>query len=207
MNKYEWSAFKYELYRHTKYYEHPEMLEDYPLYIPRAYARGESNIEIKSQEEASKIDHYEIRVVRQVGSTHTLRDTYTFLYLPKQKRYVAIILYPRGGINIKPDEHKFILREFDELDRRIVLGFMDKYCIDLFMESHRGTPPSDHYFRESLGKTALKYKYDQHAKRIRVGSKDKDPEKTRYIAKNVLKIKPYEESYEKYGMFADVSFI
>ncbi len=97
------------------------------LYIPRAYAREETKIRPKDPKE---VDHYEIVLLRQLGSPANRRSTYVLAQLPKSKEYVAVELFRReGGADfIKRDHSKILRGTYDELDRRIILGFCIKYA-------------------------------------------------------------------------------
>lgn len=170
--------------------ESPVMLE-YTLRIPKEYAREESN---KIPKDPSTVPHYELYIERQVGSYKNRRSTYIFWKLPKTGRLVAVELLMDGGVDFKKDEHKYILRETDELDRRIILGFCLKYQSLLKDECYSDDEPS-----VDLWLYARHYKVSEMPKRIKKGSTGRDM--TPIYRK--LGLEPYEES----GLFNQVQFV
>ena len=174
--------------------ESPKLLNEYALYIPRAYARGESN-KLVSHDEVSKIPHSTLYIERQIGRSYTRKPTYVYWELPKTKRLVAIVLYPDGGVEFKKDEHKFIIRETDELDRRIILGFCKKYQSSLKDECHRDADVEPNWH---LWAKAELYNASKMPKRIKTGKGSGD---LTWFYKNML------EPYEECGIFSNLQFI
>ena len=174
--------------------ESPKLLNEYALCIPRAYARGESN-KLVSRNEADKIPHYTLYIERQIGRSYTRKPTYVYWELPKTKRLVAIVLHPDGGVEFKKDEHKFIIRETDELDRRIILGFCKKHQWSLKAECHRDAEDEPDWHLKS---NAAFYRASDMPKRIKTGKGSGD---LTWFYKNML------EPYEECGIFSNLQFI
>lgn len=170
-------------------------IESFSIFIPRDYARGKSSMYPKS-DELEHVPHYKLIVFKQVGSIYTRKPTYVLWELPSRRR-VSVILYPDGGIDFKEDEHKFILRETDELDRRIIKGFCKKYSSSLKYASHSPYKKNNYL---SLISAAQLYKASQMPKRIKMG---KGHDLTQ-LYKNILE--PYEEKAQL-GIFAEAKFI
>lgn len=137
----------------------------YALYIPKQYARGEVK-EYPSREEleSGKMPRYELYVTDQVGSTYCRRNTYIYLKLPSGKM-VAIILYPDYGVGFEPRDRKYILREYDQLDRRIILGFC-RYCQSQLREACHGEADRKEWW---LKMEARCYNSKKQPKRIKQG--------------------------------------
>lgn len=171
----------------------PNLLNEYALCIPRAYARGESD-KLVSRNEVDKIPHYTLYIERQIGRSYTRKPTYVYWELPKTKRLVAIVLYPDDGVEFKKDEHKFIIRETDELDRRIILGFCKKYQLELKHECHSDKERPDW---ELVGGATF-YRASDMPKRIKTGKGSTD---LTWFYKNML------EPYEECGIFSNLQFI
>lgn len=165
-------------------------LLEYKLCIPKAYAREESN---KAPKNAEDVPHYELYIERQIGTSRNRRSTYVFWKLPKSGRLVAIEFFMDGGVDFKKDEHKYILRETDELDRRIVLGFCLKYEGTLLDECYSDDEPSTW-----LNYYARTYQASQMPKRLKHGNRGNN---FTWFYKGSLR--PYEEC----GIFKNVLFI
>lgn len=174
-----------------------QIINEYAIRIPRSWARGEENSRPKEFDEVEKIPHYELRIERQVGTSRNRRDTYVYFKLPKSGRYVAIILHMDGGVSFKADEHKYLVRETDELDRRIVLGFCKKHQYTLKDACYSD---KESY---SVKIDALCYRASHMPKRIRQGSENIK----RYLLSDTLE--PYEENNmtRELGMFSSVQFL
>lgn len=104
------------------------------LYIPRAYAREETKIAPK---DASLVDHYEIALIRQTNDSEKT-STYVFARLPKTGEFVAVELFKfgQGADFLKRDHAKILRGTYDELDRRIILGFCIANAKSLILNSH-----------------------------------------------------------------------
>lgn len=171
-------------------------IESFSIFIPRDYARGTTNTYPRANE-LEDVPNYKLIIFKQVGGVYTRKPTYVLWELPSG-RLVSIILYPDGGIDFKQDEHKFILRETDELDRRIIKGFCKMYSSTLKYASH--TPyKKDKYL--SLISAAHFYKASKMPKRIKMGKSKYD---MGWFYKDILE--PYEES-SQLGIFAEAKFI
>lgn len=142
------------------------VLLEYAVRIPRGYAREENTTWLRP-EDVKNVPHYELRIERQEGSHKTRRNTYIFLKLPKSGRYVSIILYPDGGASFDPKFHTWIIRELDELDRRIVLGFCIMYDSALRGMCHT----DDERSRDWIEREAATYKASDMPKRLKPGPK------------------------------------
>lgn len=119
-------------------------LTGYSILIPKAYAREENNDRIRNVDDIKKMDHYELVVTRQIGSVQVRRNTY--IYLKLSSRYVPIVLFMDGGVDFDKMHRKYVLREMDEIDRRVVLGFCRKFQSALFAACHRDEEESDKYW-------------------------------------------------------------
>lgn len=112
----------------NQYFIESEEYSTFKILIPKEYARGETNEYPSSYEEAESIQHYELVVFNQVGDSRSRRGTYVLYKLPVSDIYMPIYLYPDEGIGYDEKRyHTILIRETDELDRRIVLGFCKKY--------------------------------------------------------------------------------
>ena len=101
-----------------------------------------------------------------------------------------------GGVSFKPDEHKLLIRETDELDRRIILGFCKKHQWSLKDACYEDKEDF------SIKSDALCYKASYMPKRIKQGSENR----------NIVyldKLEPYEENNttRELGMFSGVQFL
>lgn len=177
-------------------FKHQESINEYTLLIPRDWARGESKEYLGTQERVAEVPHYELHIERQVGSHRNRRDTYIYLRLPKSKMLVNIVLHMDGGVSFDKKFHKYVLREMDELDRRIILGFCDKYFHILVDACY-----SDEGLDPWLGQYAATYKASDYKKRIKSGSKGRDL--TDFYRNCNGGLKPYEES----SIFKNVAFL
>ena len=160
--------------------------------IPKAYSRMESDVKVKP-EEVDKVDHYTIHITKQIGSPKNRRDCFLYCKFPNSERLYKIILHMDGGVSYEKSEHRFMIRETDELDRRIVLGFCKMYQGNLlsYCYSNNGTPD------KWMLRNATSYRCNHMAKRIRQGS-----ENNSYPYHN---LKPYEEANR--NIFSNLAFI
>ena len=183
----------------------------YKILIPRAYARMESDVPVRTVEEAEKIECYELYLFDQIGTFASRRPLYVYLRLPKQDLMVPISLLPYySGLEFEKSTRKHVLREYDELDRRIILGFCDNYSHAMRVVSNKTSEstPSRTMTKwsqdelEYLRKEALQYRADQHAKRIKQGvTKPLPAHLHNFVRQNM---QPYDESA---GIFSSVVFI
>lgn len=170
-----------------------EIIKEFKISIPRAYARGESSKRV-TLDEVEDIPHYEIYVERQVGTTRNRRDTYLYLKLPKSGMLVTIILYMDGGVGFDPKFHKYIIRELDALDRRVILG----YCLyHEYALKDACYEDEDNIWSKRLVKDSLDYKASMMPKRLKNGSRGND------FTKAYTTLEPYEE----FGIFSKVAII
>ena len=144
--------------------------EGYPILIPRAYAREETDVRTTKLEEIKEIDHYELYITKQIGSVQTRKDSFLYVKLPKSGNYIPIILHVDGGVSFQPITKKFALREFDELDRRIILGYCRKYHSTLVWACH----DDKHRNKFWLQTEATYYRASDQPKRFKLGSEGKD---------------------------------
>ena len=170
-----------------------EVLKEFKISIPMAYARGESSKRV-SLDEVEDIPHYEIYVERQVGTSRNRRDTYLYLKLPKSGMLVTIILYMDGGVGFDPKFHKYIIRELDALDRRVILGFCLYNEYSLLTACYR---EEDHIWNKDLIRKGLDYKVSMMPKRLKTGSRGND------FTRAYSNLEPYEE----FGIFSNVAII
>lgn len=166
-------------------------INEYTLLIPKEWARGESKHYLGTQEEVEKIPHYELHIEPQIGSWKNRRDAYIYLRLPKSKMLINIVLHMDGGVSFDKKFHKYVLREMDELDRRIILGFCDKY-FDILVKACY-SEDRDPY----LDSRASIYQASEYKKRIKSGSKGNDL--TEFHKKFNGGFEPYEESSKIFG--------
>ena len=169
---------------------------EYTLLIPKEWARGESHDYIGTQNEVEKVPHYELHIEPQIGSWKNRRDAYVYLRLPKSKMLINIILHMDGGVSFDKKFHKYVLREMDELDRRIILGFCDKY-FDILLKACYSEDRDPFLDSKASTYQALNYK-----KRIKSGSKGNDM--TEFHRKYNGGFEPYEESS---SIFRTVHFL
>lgn len=173
--------------------------DGYSIYIPKAYARGESNEWVRKSDEIQTLDHYELRITRQIGSVQTRKDSFVYAKLPKTKGYAAIVLHADGGISFHPSTRRLALREFDQLDRRILLGFCRKFQSVLFSACH------DESFknRDWLEYQASRYRATDQPKRFKLGSEGND------FSRFYKNLQPYElvKTNELANIFKNIQFI
>lgn len=160
-----------------------DVLTEYKICIPKSYSRGESDkyVPVKDCED---VPHYELYIERQIGSVRNRRDTYLYLRLPESGMLVTIILYMDGGVGFDPKFHKYILRELDELDRRVILGF----CLQNEGSLRWACYSNENEYKRSLELKASKYNISQMPKRLKTGSRDND------FTSMYNDLEPYEES-------------
>lgn len=121
-----------------RYFNPEDICNSITLRIPRECARN--NIYCFDRiEDLSYIECYEIYIFNQVGDALlTKKDTYLLLELPSG-RIVNILLYHDEGVDFDPAQRKYILKEYDDIDRRIILGFCIRYKNSLKCLSHYDT--------------------------------------------------------------------
>lgn len=177
-------------------------LNEFKLSIPKKYARGESTKRIKYNE-VDKVPHYELFVEPQVGSSLNRRGTDVYFKLPKSGRLVRIIIYPDWGVEFDPKFHKYIIRETDELDRRIIIGFCMKYQSTLrdacYPDNKEGGEISDTR-KMLIQMDAADYRASDMPKRLKTGRLGTD-------FTNFYKLHGWLEPYDECGMFSEVAFI
>ena len=168
----------------------------FSIFIPKAHARLETDIKPKI-DNINSVDCYEIVIFLQIGSHRNQRDTYVLCKFPKCENYFKVIIHATGGASFEKSEHRFLLRVTDELDRRIVLGFCQKYSWDLITSSYRKTTKPDY----SLRNYAYHYTCKDMPTRLKSGpTGNRHPE----LYKN---IQPYEESSPIRTIFDNVAFL
>ena len=156
------------------------------FYIDRKYAREETRAYHGKQEDIKDVDNYEFFIPKQIGTYRNRRDAIILIKLPKSKIWISIILYMDGGVGFDKQFHKHALREFDSLDRRIILGFCDKYHRNLVEACYGGE-----FEYENICTFARGYRASSYKKRINQGRAGID--KTDFYQKSGS-LEPYEES-------------
>lgn len=169
------------------------------LRIPREYARNNEHFTLAHQydyESLDMVECYNLYLYHQVGDhLLTKKDTYVLLKLPSGK-IVSIILYYDGGVDFEPSQRKYVLREYDALDRRIILGFCNSCSHSIKEVSHN--PMTDPIVKGHLGHTAMLFKEKDLNKRIKTGREGVYPR-----VLNGRDLMPYEEM----GIFESVKFL
>ena len=156
------------------------------LRIPRQYARN--NIAFNKRIEGlDDVECYKLYLFSQVGDYMiTKRDTYIILELPSGLK-VPIILYWNGGADFEPSTRKFVLREYDALDRRIIKGFCQQNDAELRELSH--SELKDPIITGFLGAEAIHFSESKVNKRLKSGRTNRYP---KYLFPR--EPYPYEES-------------
>ena len=174
-------------------------LEGYKIFIPRAYAREETQVRTRKPEDISRIDHYELYISKQIGCVQTRRDTFVYVKLPKSGDYIPITLHVDGGVSFQPITKRLALREFDDLDRRIILGYCRKFQSTLRSECHNGHGRSKFYLQQE----AAYYRASHQPKRFKLGSEEND------FSRFYKDLEPYELAPVKMeqNMFMNIRFI
>lgn len=162
--------------------------------IPRDYARMESDEKVKTNE-VELVDHYKIYITKQIGTPKNRRDCFLYCQFPNSARLYKVILHMDGGISYEKSEHRYMIRETDELDRRIVLGFCKLYQGNLLTLCYSDNPNPDKWMLNN----GASYRCNMVAKRIKQGS-----ENNNYPYKN---LKPYEETCNINNIFSNLAFI
>ena len=189
-----------------KYYE-DENSYGFSIIIPRAYAREESDKRIFDIEDAKKVDHFELFIRRQVGTYRSRRNAYVFFKLPESGRSVSVVIYPDStGVEFEKSLRKYVLRELDELDRRIILGFCRKHAKNIFNACYTDINKLYRY-DEWLQKDGLEYRASMQPKRIRAGGIEVGSERGRkfYLFADGP-FEPYDESVDN-SIFANLVII
>ena len=141
------------------------VVNEYCLRIPKAYARCETDKRDYNYDSVDKIPSYELYVEPQIGDVRNNSDTYIYLKLPKSGKMISIIIYKDGGVNFDKRFHKYALREMDELDRRIVLGFCKRNQDMLRHACYEANEES----RIWLQGEAMRYRSTMQPKRLKLG--------------------------------------
>lgn len=188
-----------------KYYE-DESNHGFSILIPRAYAREESNERIFNIEDARKVDHFELFIRRQVGTYMSRRVANVFFKLPKSGRTVSVVVYPDGtGVEFEKSLRKYVLRELDELDRRIILGFCRKHAYNIHSACFSDID-NVYQYDKWLQKSGLEYKASMQPKRIRAGGTVGGNEKIASLYKKFEEFEPIDECQDM-SIFANVVLI
>ena len=154
---------------------------NWKILIPKAYARMESTKRLRP-EEVESVEHYTIYITKQIGTVHNRRDCFLYCKFPGSDRMYRIILHMDGGVSYEKLEHKYMLRETDELDRRIVLGFCIMYQHSLKDFCYSDSRKPDWWMLSN----ASSYTCKMMPKRLKTGSDGN------YF--NYPDLKPYEEN-------------
>lgn len=166
---------------------------NWEIKIPRQYARMESDEKVKHTE-VDGVDHYTIYITKQVGTPRNRRDCFLYAKFPNSNRLYKIILHMDGGVSYEKSEHRFMIRETDELDRRIVLGFCKIYQGNLVQYCYSDSSEPDLW----ILRNAASYRSNHTAKRIKQGSLNNN-----YPYRELA---PYEEA-SGYNIFSRLAFI
>lgn len=109
---------------------------NFKIMIPRDHARMESDKPVHPND-VENVEHYTIYITKQIGTSRNRRDCFLYCKFPGSDRLFKVILHMDGGVSYDKMEHKYMLRETDELDRRIIIGFcklyqhmLKNYCYD-----------------------------------------------------------------------------
>lgn len=138
----------------------------YEIRIPIAHSRGETDyLPSINDDEAKDLPCYQLYVTTQVGeyAYNMPKDTFIYFRLPKSRKLVPILVHPSRGAQFMRDTRKYVLRETDELDRRIVLGFCDNYRSHLVSDAHNYEVDDSKWLKDQ----AWYYYYKRHAKRFK----------------------------------------
>ena len=144
--------------------------DGFDFFIDKQNARGEIEDKYAQRDlNDNTRERYEFFLPRQMGTYRNRRDSIVLVKLPKSKTWISIILHMDGGVSFDPKFHKYALREFDKLDRQIILGFCDKYHQALTSACY------DPIYGPSHIKDLAKfYKASDYKKRINQGSAGRD---------------------------------
>lgn len=165
--------------------------------IPREYARENKHFN-PYEIDIDTVECYELFLYHQVGEYMiTKKDTYAFIKLPSGK-LVNIILYHDGGVEFDPAQRKYVLREYDELDRRIILGFCIKHQEAIKNTSHKLLDNEDSFGLEYLRHKAIGFNEKDLNKRLKTG-------RTGIYARRLDAREP--KPYEEMGIFSEVVFL
>lgn len=158
-----------------------ENIKTRTIRIPREYARNNTPYPCTYETlEKNNVECYELILFSQVGDPFiTKKPTYILLKLPESeknnsKKYAKIIMNHDGRVEFEPSERRYVLRVYDELDRRIILGFCTKYRDDLEIISHSNID-EDIELPTSIDIHAKYYTADKMPKRLktnRMGNRD-----------------------------------
>lgn len=173
------------------------------LKIPATNARLESNEKFRTMDDLDGVDCYTIYIPEfkyapytyhgdVKADKHNPNGHLIFFKFPKSQNVRSIILYSDGGVDFVQHEHKFILRESDELDRRIVAGFCKLYNMQIVEYCETGRV-SNGLYGPWLEHEALTYNARKQPKRLKLGHSDR----------------PMYESFMSYDIndFCDEAFI
>ena len=149
--------------------------------IPRQYAR--ENIHFNPDEvDINSIDCYNFYLFKQGNGVKDINthNIYVLLKLPSGK-FVNIIIYKNGGAEFDPSQRKYVLREYDALDRRIILGFCIEYQTDFLVISNRNFNTISPVNIDELRSNARHFQERKINKRLKVGEYDNNG-----IFKNIM---------------------
>lgn len=170
----------------------------YTIYIPSEYARLESNERIRKRDDAKEISHYEIYIVHQ--GTKPLDSAILLFKFPNSDTKYSVLVTRDNGTSFMKDAHKNILRESDELDRRIILGFCNMYASNLIDATYHDGYHSMERTLDWLSNEALSYKSSMQPKRIKNGcysprlSKTNIIEGTEFVSSGFIALMEYNKN-------------
>ena len=185
-----------------------EKVKTRTIRIPREYARTNTAYPGRYETlEKDNVECYELILFSQVGDPFvTRKPTYVLLRLPESdkndgKKYAKIIMYHDGGVEFDPAERKYVLRVYDELDRRIIIGFCIKHQDSLEIISHSNMSEKEDFINPtSIDLHAKYYTADEMPKRLKTGRRGNRPNMSIGVPRPP---RPYEES----GIFSAVRFL
>ena len=144
------------------------------IQIPRQYAR--ENEHFNSYEvNINDIECYRLYLFKQ-GNKYAdvdAHNTYVILELPSGRK-VNIIMYKNGGIEFEPMHRKYVLREYDALDRRIILGFCLSYQNAIKNVSNNEKDINNNDITDSIRSRASLFKENELNKRLKIGEVKKE---------------------------------
>lgn len=178
-----------------------ERLNEFEVRIPIESSRKGKGALSPSSDRINSVPCYQLYVEEQIGTSRNRRDTNIYFKLPKSGKLIRIILHMNQGVSFDPLYHKELLRETDELDRRIVRGFCLKYQSTLMDACYPPYNSRSDYQRE-LKLHGLHYRCTDMPKRL-PRSGDQGIDSSRFWKD----LKPYEESNVDCGIFSNIVFI
>lgn len=152
--------------------------------IPRDNARMETNRKFYRLEDVENIPHYEIYLLTQPSNSRFLEETLVYFKFPNSKKFYTVLIHKDYTVSFNKHEHKFILRESDDLDRRIILGFCKMYAGNIGSACKNMNDAYNNTDFKWLQKEAMNYNASMQPKRIKAGCYTN--RNTTYIENNIF---------------------